>query len=382
MKTVYIISYNNWWERRIGLYAKWFREHDFNVIYVTSDFNHFTKKKIDQETLPSNTIFVHVIGYRKNLSIARILSHWMFSIKVFKILYKNDPNAVFGVLPCNSLGFVLWLYKKINESICLLIDITDMWPESLPVAKTLKLVLYPFLLFWRWLRNRALLAADRVICECNLFAQMIKNIKLENKPVVIYLSSEEKAEITDIALDKSVLKIAYLGSINHIIDIDGIVNLLQKLQTRRLVELHIVGGGISCGYFIKRVKDVGVSVHWHGMIFNRKKRRDILRNCHYGLNMMKTSVLVGLTTKSIDYVSAGLPLLNNIKGDTYDLVKRYGIGFNLEDKLSDRDVESIAFATDIDYNRMRQNAVKVFNENFYCVSVENKINSVMMEIFG
>ena len=97
---------------------------------------------------------------------------------------------------------------------------------------------------------------------------------------------------------------------------------------------------------------------------------------------MKTSVLVGLTTKSIDYVSAGLPLLNNIKGDTYDLVKRYGIGFNLEDKLSDRDVESIAFATDIDYNRMRQNAVKVFNENFYCVSVENKINSVMMEIFG
>ena len=36
----------------------------------------------------------------------------------------------------------------------------------------------------------------------------------------------------------------YLGSINNIIDIDGIVNLLKKIKTRRSVELHIIGGGI------------------------------------------------------------------------------------------------------------------------------------------
>lgn len=133
------------------------------------------------------------------------------------------------------------------------------------------------------------------------------------------------------------LNIAYLGSVNHIIDIDGIVSLLQSINARRPVELHIIGGGISCEKFIKSVEAIGVSVIWHGMIFYEKKRRNILSSCHYGLNMMKSSVLVGLTTKSIDYTSSGLPLLNTIKADSFDFVNRYNMGFDVTIPLANLD---------------------------------------------
>ena len=35
--------------------------------------------------------------------------------------------------------------------------------------------------------------------------------------------------------------------------------------------------------------------------------------------------------KSIDYFEAGLPIINNIKGDTWDFVNQLGIGVNTED---------------------------------------------------
>ena len=43
---------------------------------------------------------------------------------------------------------------------------------------------------------------------------------------------------------------------------------------------------------------------------------------------MKDSVFVGLTMKSMDYFEYALPIINNIKGDTWDFVDQYNIGLN------------------------------------------------------
>ena len=48
----------------------------------------------------------------------------------------------------------------------------------------------------------------------------------------------------------------------------------------------------------------------------------------FGINMMKPGICVGLTMKSIDYFCYGLPLINNIPGDTWKLVEKEQIGIN------------------------------------------------------
>ena len=57
-------------------------------------------------------------------------------------------------------------------------------------------------------------------------------------------------------------------------------------------------------------------------------KQEIFDQCHFGLNIMKESVYVGLTMKSIDYFEASLPIINNIKGDTWAFVERNQIGIN------------------------------------------------------
>ncbi|WP_249869219.1 hypothetical protein [Oceanobacillus saliphilus] len=96
------------------------------------------------------------------------------------------------------------------------------------------------------------------------------------------------------------------------------------------VTLHIIGDGEKKEELIDCAKLSGATVIYHGKIYDQNKKQQIFDCCHYGLNIMKDSVFVGLTMKSIDYFEAGLPIINNIRGDTWDLVEKHGIGINWE----------------------------------------------------
>ena len=63
------------------------------------------------------------------------------------------------------------------------------------------------------------------------------------------------------------------------------------------------------------------------------KKKQIFDKCHFGLNIMKDTVCVGLTAKSIDYFQAGLPILNSIQIDTKDIVNKNLFGFNVTDDI-------------------------------------------------
>ena len=65
-------------------------------------------------------------------------------------------------------------------------------------------------------------------------------------------------------------------------------------------------------------------------MYDPVQKQEIFDQCNYGFNVMKSSVVVGLTMKSLDYMCAGLPIINTIKGDTKDFCEEWDIGFNLK----------------------------------------------------
>ena len=73
---------------------------------------------------------------------------------------------------------------------------------------------------------------------------------------------------------------------------------------------------------------------------------------------MKDSVEVGLTTKSLEYFSMGIPLINNIRGDTWDIVEEYGAGINY------RDLSYVLSEIQNEGDELRDNALKCYSELF------------------
>ena len=67
-----------------------------------------------------------------------------------------------------------------------------------------------------------------------------------------------------------------------------------------------------------------------GKTFDENKKIEILAPCDYGFNMILDKLEVGLSIKSIDYLSMGLPLINSVRGDTARMVRQDRIGVNID----------------------------------------------------
>ena len=80
--------------------------------------------------------------------------------------------------------------------------------------------------------------------------------------------------------------------------------------------------------------------------------------CHYGLNIMKDTVCVGLSMKSIDYWECGLPIVNNLKGDTREIVEKEMCGVNINNSEWKRKI------LNADYLIMRKSARCVYLKYF------------------
>ena len=131
------------------------------------------------------------------------------------------------------------------------------------------------------------------------------------------------------------MELCYLGAINNVIDIPSICNLLQNLIIKKPVTLHIIGKGERERELVESAKATGAKVVFYGPVYDDAKKLEIMSKCHFGLNVMKSSVCVGLTMKSVEYFRFGIPIINNIPYDTMRLVEERHVGVQLDSKCFD-----------------------------------------------
>ncbi|WP_308698515.1 hypothetical protein [uncultured Thomasclavelia sp.] len=377
-KKVLIISYYDWWNIRQKYFAEWFLEHGYQVKYITSNFNHITKKRKKKDEIPPIGEVIEVPIYKHNLSLKRIRSNLYFSNKIKAYLKHNDYDIIICLIPCNSLGNALMYYRKKNPNVKIIIDILDLWPETLPFHK-LKYLFSPCLYLWKNMRDLAIKSADVIITECSLFKQEINGELNNKKSYVLYLQKNNGYDFRYKETNKY-LSFAYLGSINNIIDIDNIVKLLSLINKKIKVKLEIIGCGSSEREFIEKSKREGIEVNYHGAIFDEIKKHEILQKCHFGLNMMKESVIVGLTTKSMDYLRENLPLINSIPHDTKNLINKYESGININASNIEHSSFQLINISDDSYNQLALNAKKMFDENFSNSIYLKKLDFILKEI--
>lgn len=395
MKIIIVNSFDTF-EYRVLLLKKVMKELGHEVMVFGSDFRHIEKTRRVSED-PEITL-LPVRAYQKNISLDRILSHMQFARDVFRRIKEIPCDLLYLVVPPNSQATLAAKYKKLYPKAKVIMDLIDLWPESFPSSHTQQ---FPFTL-WGNLRNRSLKNADLIITECNLYREKLdrflqgrsvetlywarqeENSKVEKEApseiveeslvgaegeASVGAESEANMKITNKApADRWVL--GYLGSINHIIDLQEIAKTIQFFRKDKPVELQIVGGGESLEEMIAVAEGAGAKVISHGKIYDSLKKQEIFSACHYGINMMKDTVVVGLSMKSIEYMELGLPILNNLSGDTRQFVAEKRMGYNTD-------------ALDYHYEEaFGQNARTFFEENCSYEAFQSKVVRILKELLG
>lgn len=361
---VCIINCFDTYEHRVDLLHNYFKSTGAQVQIYTSDYLHFEKcKRTDSK---EDFIFFNTIPYTRNISFQRLKSHMILAKNIFKEIEKHDFDLLWILIPPNSFVKKAAKYKKKHRDVKIIFDILDLWPETMPIFKFKDL---PPFRYWQGLRNKHLDAANEIVIECNLYETKLPQSINREKIHTIYLARERKEFHSKLNLPEDRIALCYLGSINNIIDITAISDLIMKLKKYKPVQIHIVGDGEKKNKLIEACKLACAEVIYHGKVYDVEEKRRIFDSCHYGLNIMKKSVFVGLTMKSIDYFEAGLPIINNIKGDTWDIVEKEGIGFDLTPSTDFKKVALYEIG-------MRKRARAFFENNLSIERFEESVKTV------
>ena len=361
-------------EHRLQYIKQAMLEEGHNVKIITSDFNHIKKEKIIEES--EEKIYIDTIKYKKNLSIRRIYSHYNFSNKVIKHLKKMKLDLIYCMLPPNFLAKKIIKYKEKQSNVKVIFDIIDLWPETLP-GKKIKEKLKIIFNVWKNLRDKNICKADMVITECNLYQKILKN-KLPKSTKTLYLADNYIGYKNELE-DKS-LVFTYLGSINNIIDIDLIVKILYEINKTTKVRLDIIGDGENRENLLTKLKENNIDYIYYGKIYDEKRKYEIFNKSHFGINIMKQDVYVGLTTKSIEYFRYGLPIINNIKEDTTSIINEYDVGFIVsEDNINDI-ANRINEMKGTDFIKMKEKVEDMYKKEFEVSICKKQIKKFIKEL--
>jgi glycosyltransferase involved in cell wall biosynthesis len=320
----WIVNCFDTYNERVELVEKYLTNTGYNVIIIESDFSHSSKTyKHDFKT---DRVYIKSKSYNRNMSISRLLSHYLFSKSVYNYLFDKSIDLMYVLIPPNSLAKYASKLRNKRSDMTLVFDLIDLWPETLPLKKISKL---PIMHLWANSRNRFLKEANLVITECDLYQSVLSKYLISINSETLYLAKKDIEVSSTPNLSTKTIDLAYLGSINNIIDVDAIVDIISTILTEFPVNLHIIGDGENKHVLVNETREIGANIIDHGKIYNPQEKQDIFDRCHYGLNIMKKSVCVGLTMKSIDYFQFGIPIINNIPADTTRLIENKSAGYNL-----------------------------------------------------
>ena len=380
MKKAVIISCFDWYEKRLYYLAERLKCQNYDVTVFTSDFDHIKKERISDRI--EGVTYLKTPQYTSNVSARRIFSHIQFARYCYIELKRIKPDFIYSLIPPNSICRYVNKYK--NNNCCVLIyDIIDLWPESFPSRILRKTPLFGI---WKNLRDCGLDKADRIVVECDYYLDEIgrnysektRTLKLF-KPLVANSISNFSNDLSKYSsqIADGQISLCYLGSINNIIDIEAIRTIVQSLIDNHFtVVFHVIGDGSSREEFIKMLESTGCDVVYHGKVFDDAVKQSILGKCDFGINMMKESVKVGLTLKSIDYFINGLPIINSIKGDTWKFVTNNDVGINY-DSNTDRLISRIK---NTNISQLKVNAFECYLNNFSREKFEKDFDTILDDI--
>lgn len=368
MKAILVTAFVSY-EPRIRLVKSALESLGVTCQVLTTDFDH--RAKAQRTTIPSGFTALATRPYASNISLARVLSHRNFARKVFGTIEKEKPDLLYVLVPPNSLADEAARYKARHPYVKLIFDVCDLWPEALP-RPLLKKVLFPAMAFWQALRDRSLTKADGVFTECDFFREMLALPKAET----VYWATHDAGRPGAPDLSDRHMDLAYLGSINNILSIDACVALISQLTPRIPVTVHVIGAGERKEVFLVALQKAGARVTDYGPLYDEGQKNAVFSRCRFGINLLRPGVAVGLTMKSVDYLKAGLPLINNLPGDTAHFVKLEGVGLNIPPATA-CDVLAMTCAELLEA-RIRSRALfeRLFSEN----AVTERVTSLLTQI--
>ncbi len=357
---------------RMSLWKCQLENNGYIVEYITTDFEHQRKRKIT--SAPNGYILLKsYLKYQKNISLARLLNHFLVSLSLFKHLFskKFSTNIIIVSYPTIWMSFIAVLYGKYKK-IKVIVDVRDKWPDIFISNNRLKFILKPLIILKNYIFDNCYNLIT-ISPGYLLWAKPGSEINTFNiLPLIPQTVSQHRRAIT------LPINLLFVGSLGETYDLDLIYKINDNFQNKHIpFTIWIAGDGPRLKEVQKNIKD-RINIKLLGWL-NEEQLLYRLSKSHFGLMLYYENSPQGWPNKLIEYMANGLPILNSLSGESWDLIKKQNVGFNFSsstiDELSMYIIDSINNPTS--YLNLVQNCHETINSIFSIESNLLKLKNII-----
>lgn len=313
---------------------------NYEIELISTTFSHLYKQQRvyePKENEPYKFTLIKEPGYKKNISLKRFYSHYIFGKNLYKYLknMNKKPDVIYCLIPSLSIGKACAKFAKKNN-IRFIVDVQDIWPEAFKMVFNLpiisNLIFYPMKKQAQYIYKQA----DDIVAVSDTYADVVAKVnkKYKNK-LSVYLGTnleyfDKCKEENNIVYSDDILRIAYIGTLGHSYDIKYIIDAINILNNKGInnIKFLVMGNGPLKEEFEKYANEKNVDCEFTGRL-EYPKMVGYLCSCNIAVNPIKANSACSIINKVGDYAAAGLPVINTQECEEYkNLVKEYNMGYN------------------------------------------------------
>lgn len=384
---------------RTGMLAEELSKRNHRVTWFSNSFDHFRKKQLsDKDEIIKvkenyDIYMFHAPGYKKNISISRIINHKLVALKFKKISKKLEkPDLIYASFPIIDYAEEAVKYGKKNN-VPVIVDIRDLWPDIFNhnLSKKMRILAWPYIKLMDYKTKKIMKNAFAIngtsakIIDWGLDkAKRTKN----SFDKYFYIGYNRQGNFNleykkEKIIDESKFNISFFATINNQFDYDRIVELAKKIYNKdKKIMFNICGDGPQFKDLEEKTKGIPNIrlLGWLGKV----DINYVLSNSKLGLAPYKNTFdfQMSVSNKFAEYISYGLPIIMTSEGYMKDLLEEEMCG------LASQNVEDLySFILDIKNNEdkykiMSNNAIKLYEDKFIAEKIYKELVNYLEEIGG
>lgn len=381
MKKILIISQNFYPEigsagnRMKNIYLL-LKERDFEIDVLTTDPTYPNKNIYKEEHFWDSEelnvdLSIHRIKIRNKKYSRNIMNRLIYYLEMalrmilYVLLSRKKYDAVFVTSPPIFVA-VVGLIAKLRFKARLILDIRDLWPESL---KGVGVFDYPMIIYlFKKIEKMLYKNAANIVVNSRGFIEYIDSMSSSFSEKIIYVPNGARTyEISKRNKEPSNFKVIFAGNIGLAQD-DKVIKRLAKELYKKNIELTIIGYGMRRESLIEYIRINNLD----NVTFLKPTTRDecfrIISNHQVGLvTLMEQDVFeTVLPGRVIDYMTCGLPIVGSVSGYSKELIVNERTGFvsaqqNIDEMIGY--IEELRTNKEL-YSEMSLNGQNYVKENF------------------
>ncbi|WP_255508425.1 glycosyltransferase family 4 protein [Exiguobacterium sp. Helios] len=255
--------------------------------------------------------------------------------KQYSYIYATTPSIFMGLV-----GVVAKFIKKAP----LVLDVRDLWPESLVgvgITKS-RVLLAPLYWLEKWMYHRA----DQIVINSEGFRSYIESKGIAPEKIhYIPNSIEENEWLIKRRKVSEQVRVVYTGNIGLAQDVFLLLDVAEQLQEDGNIEFHVVGYGYHKEKFEEHVLKRGLTnIHFMNAMPRWDALKQLAKSDIAFATLVESTAFDTVTPgKIIDYMAMGCAIVGAVSGHAAKVIEEAGAGFVSRERCRETIVGQIRY---------------------------------------